>query len=166
MATETRATYWFMNVGEGANLKRQREDEGRSWEDCVKYGFVAVGGGEPWITKAGTPVEGDFLFAYVSKHGYVGYGQVVAQAVPFKDFVPIDHKESLLHLDLRANVQRERMQDQARWDMCVGVRWITTLEREHAVLASMARIQALCAFRQERTVDELLKAFEPDNATG
>ena len=29
--------YWFVNVGEG---------EGRSWEDCVRYGFISAGGDE------------------------------------------------------------------------------------------------------------------------
>jgi hypothetical protein len=144
--------YWFMNTGDGSN-------EGRSWEDCKKYGFMLAGGGEKWIRDAQKLKVGDKLFAYLSGHGYVGFGVVTAEAVPMKDFVPAGQSKPILELPLTARVQRDRMNDPGRADWCAAVRWIRAVDRDKAVLKSHARRSTLEQIRKPELVADLLRQF-------
>ena len=150
-----------MNVGEGANPKRGQPDEGSAWEDCVKYGFIAMGGGESWISKSRKPSAGDHLFAYLNKHGYVGYSEIVAPAVPFKDFIPTGESQTLMQLALTADVMRERMQNPKEWDMCVGVRWIKTFDRRRGIKGCRVYPGTLCELRKKNIIAILLQEFDP-----
>lgn len=144
--------YWFMNTGDGSN-------EGRSWEDCRKYGFMLAGGGEKWIRDAQKLKVGDKLFAYLSGHGYVGLGVVTAEAVPMKDFVPAGQSKPILELPLTARVQRDRMNDPGRADWCAAVRWIRVVDRDNAVLKSHARRSTLEQIKKPELVADLLRQF-------
>lgn len=144
--------YWFMNTGDGSN-------EGRSWEDCRKYGFMLAGGGEKWIRDAQKLKVGDKLFAYLSGHGYVGLGVVTAEAVPMKDFVPAGQSKPILELPLTARVQRDRMNDPGRADWCAAVRWIRAVDRDKAVLKSHARRSTLEQIKKPELVADLLRQF-------
>lgn len=144
--------YWFMNTGDGSN-------EGRSWEDCRKYGFMLAGGGEKWIRDAQKLKVGDKLFAYLSGHGYVGLGVVTAEAVPMKDFVPAGQSKPILELPLTARVQRDRMNDPGRADWCAAVRWIRAVDRDNAVLKSHARRSTLEQIKKSELVADLLRQF-------
>jgi hypothetical protein len=144
--------YWFMNTGDGSN-------EGRSWEDCKKYGFMLAGGGEKWIRDAQKLKVGDKLFAYLSGHGYVGLGVVTAEAVPMKDFVPAGQSKPILELPLTARVQRDRMNDPGRADWCAAVRWVRAVDRDKAVLKSHARRSTLEQIRKPELVADLLRQF-------
>jgi hypothetical protein len=146
--------YWFMNTGDGSN-------EGRSWEDCKQYGFMLAGGGKKWIDDVKKLRVGDKVFAYLSGHGYVGFGVVTAEAVPFKDFVPPGHAKRLLELPLRAKVQHERMAGQECWDLCAAVKWTKALDREQGVLMSRARNGTINRIKQADLVVELLRIFDP-----
>jgi hypothetical protein len=146
--------YWFMNTGDGSG-------EGRSWEDCKRYGFMLAGGGKRWIDDVKKLKVGDKVFAYLSGHGYVGLGVVAAEAVPFGDFVPTGQVKRLTELPLHAQVQRERMADPDRWDLCVAVKWTKTLDREQGVLMSRARNGTINRIRQADLVVELLRIFDP-----
>lgn len=147
--------YWFMNTGD------KDSDNGRSWEDCSKYGFMLMGGQETYIRKAKKLRQDDKLFAYLSGHGYVGYGIVTAEAVPFNDFRPAGHKERLADLPL-TRTEPERMSDPERWDLCIGIKWVKTLPRDAAVKDN-ARNGTLSRFRQPDLVERLLKAFDPQS---
>src|SRR5207244_3477666 len=68
--------FWFVNVG---------ENEHRNWEDCVKYGFLAAGG-RPSTDQLAKLAPGSKVFAYMKGLGYVGYGKVLREACPVKDF--------------------------------------------------------------------------------
>jgi hypothetical protein len=149
--------YWFMNTGDGSN-------DGRSWEDCRKYGFVLAGGGKKWIDDVKKLKVGDKLFAYLSGHGYVGLGMVTAEAVPFKDFVPSGSNQPLPNLPLTARYQAERMADPERWDLCASVQWTKSLPRGEGVLMNRARNGTLNRIKQADLVAELLKTFDPANA--
>jgi len=149
--------YWFMNTGDGSN-------EGRSWEDCNKYGFMLAGGGKKWIDDAKKLKVGDKVFAYLSGHGYVGLGEVTAAAVPFKDFVPVGQAKPLPELPLTAKYQRERMNNPEYWDLCVAVKWVKAMHRDQGVLKSRARNGTLNRIRQADLVATLLKTFDPANA--
>jgi hypothetical protein len=145
--------YWFMNTGDDGS------NEGRSWEDCRKYGFMLAGGGRKWIDDVRKLKAGDKLFAYLSGHGYVGFGEVLAEAVPFKDFVPSEETKPLVDLPLTAKIRRERMSDPERCDWCASVRWIQDVDRDGGVLMHRARNGTLNRIRQSDLVAELLRHF-------
>jgi|GEM_PF-993233 len=150
--------YWFMNTGDSGNGHR-------SWEDCVKYGFMLAGGGKSWLDQVRKLKAGDKVFAYLSGHGYVGLGEVVAEAVPFKDFVPEGQTKPLPQLPLKADANQERNSDPEEWDECARVRWIRALPRERAVLMNRARNGTVNRIKQPDLVSELLRVFDPQNAS-
>lgn len=151
--------YWFMNTGDGSG-------EGRSWEDCKQYGFMLAGGGEKWINDVRKLRVGDKVFAYLSRFGYVGVGEVVAEAVPFNDFTPAGQARKLKDLPLRAKVQTERMADPDRADWCAAVRWIRALDRDDAVLKNRSRRSTVERIKQPELVAELLEALGARDAAG
>lgn len=149
--------YWFMNTGDSGNGHR-------SWEDCVTYGFMLAGGGKSWIDQVRKLRAGDKFFAYLSGHGYVGLGEVVAEAVPFKDFVPDGQHKPLPQLPLSADANQVRNNDPEEWDECARVRWIRALPRDKAVLMNRARNGTVNRIKQPDLVAELLRVFDPKNA--
>ena len=144
--------YWFMNVG---------EDEGgtRAWEDCRRYGFLSAGGNEQYQRYVRSLKPGNKVFAYLSGHGYVGLCEIVAEAVPQRDFVPQGETRRLPDLPLRATLLASRLDDLTRCDWCAAVRWIESRDREGAVLRHRARRSTLQSIRQPALVEELLMAF-------
>ena len=140
--------YWFMNTGEGSNASR-------SWDDCRKYGFMLAGGGPKYIGFARELRVGDKVFAYLSGHGYVGLGEVIAEAVPFNDFVPEGHSRPLPELPLAATIDEERMAHPDRCDWCARIRWIHAVSREQAVLKERARRKTLDRIKQPDLVADL-----------
>jgi hypothetical protein len=96
----------------------------------------------------------------LSGHGYVGIGEVVAEAVRQKDFVPAGQSKRLIELPLHAKLQPDRLNDESKCDWCAGVRWIYKLKRENAVLMSRSRRSTLQAIKQQAFVDELPEAFK------
>lgn len=148
--------YWFMNVGEN--------NAGRSWEDCRKYGFMTAGGGKRYSDAVKGLKVGDKFFAYLSGHGYVGLGEVIAEAVPLKDFKPTGQGKLLPELPLNSKLDRERNDDPEQWDLCAAVKWIRTVDRNDAVLMNRARMGTINRIRQADLVVELLKHFAPPTA--
>lgn len=146
--------YWFMNTGDGSH-------EGRSWDDCRKYGFMIAGGGKRWIDAIRKLQIGDKLFAYSSGYGYVGLGEVTAEAVPQKDFTPTGQNKRLPDLPMEAKLRHDLLDDPERCDWCVAVRWIRAVDREHGVLRSEAHRSTLEQMRRQELVADLLKHFEP-----
>jgi hypothetical protein len=152
--------YWFMNTGDNGS------SNGRSWEDCHKYGFMLAGGNEQLHKAVKKLKVGDKLFSYLNEHGYVGLGEVIAEAVPFNEFIPSGLKQTLPNLPLTAQHQTDRMADPERWDLCVGVRWIKSFPRDKGVLRNRAYRGTLNRMRQPDLAAELLKMFGPDNVPG
>lgn len=148
--------YWFMNTGdyEGPN-------GGRAWEDCRKYGFMRAGGGKRYFDAVKKLKVGDKVFAYLSGHGYVGLGEVTAEAVPFKDFTPADQGKPLPELPLVAKRQADRLDDPGGWDLCAAVKWIKAVGRDEGVLKSRAHMGTVSRIKQPDLVAELLKHFGP-----
>lgn len=153
--TEPSTGHWFMNTGEGSQ-------QSRSWEDCKRYGFMVAAGAGPYLNAIRRLRVGDKVFAYLSRHGYVGLGEVTAEAVPLKQFVPIGHTAPLFDLPLQAKVNPE---DAGDW--CVGVRWLIALERGEGILRTRAYRSTLCQIHQLELVDDLHRALglERTNAT-
>jgi hypothetical protein len=72
---------FFVNVAEGKH---------RSWDDCIKYGFLAAGNGRNWSEQLDRLNPGDVVAAYLRKNGegggYAGVGVVAARAVRVNQF--------------------------------------------------------------------------------
>jgi hypothetical protein len=145
--------YYFMNTGDSSN-------EGRAWEDCYDYGFMIAGGGAEWQDHVKSLKIGDKVCAYLSGHGYVGIGEVNAEAVPQKDFVPAGQSKRLVELPMKAKLQRERLYKEANCDWCAGVRWIYKVPRSAAVLQSRFRRPTFQAIKQADLVEELTAALK------
>ena len=75
-APEWNGRDWHVNVGD-------QNPTFRSWNDCLRYGFLSAGGGEKWSRVLRQIPKGARVFAYQSGRGYVGVGEVVSEAVRF-----------------------------------------------------------------------------------
>lgn len=143
---------WFVNVGEGPH---------RNWDDNRKYGYIGAGQGEQYSRPLTKPKVGDRLFAYMKGRGYVGYGEVVGEAVPIADFVVEEEGKALLDLPLQApNADENRdLPDMCEW--AVAVNWIKTFPREEAKTFSgaFANQNIVCKLRNAETLRFLHAEF-------
>lgn len=145
----------FVNVGEG---------EYRSWNDARRLGFVSAGGGTRYKDAMQRLHEGDRVWAYVSGRGYVGYGEVHAEAVRSNEFfVTISGKEvPIEEVELQAEVNFPAGHEE--W--YVGINWIETVDREDAIwekgmfyaLSTAARPKSP---KWQETIDTLERTWPP-----
>jgi hypothetical protein len=145
--------YYFVNVGES-------ESEGRSWEDCVLYGFVSGGQGERYRRAMLNLQPNDKIFAYVGHKGYVGYGIVTESAVMARDFET--KKGSLLKQPLRGiKALIENVDDEINAEYVVAVEWKKTFDRDHAQTfpGIFANQNIVCKLRDTRTLEFLMERF-------
>lgn len=149
---EMSSGYWFMNTGEGSH-------EGRSWEDCRRYGFMLAAGGGPYLAGLQRMRIGDTVFAYLSGHGYVGSGEVTAHAVPFHEFIPAGHDRPLPALPLTAKAPPLPPPGSKDGDWCVAVRWLVALDKTQGVLRSRHLRATICQIRQPGLVRDLIDAL-------
>jgi len=142
--------YWFANTGDGAH---------RSWEDERKYGFLAAGT-DPWYSDRLKQLSvGDKVYAYQKGVGYVGFGEVTAEAVKAKDF-KIDGK-SLAEMPLKQpNLLHDR-DDDARAEYVVPIRWTkaVTIAEGRTFKGAFANQNTVCKFRDPRTLEFLRDQF-------
>jgi hypothetical protein len=142
--------FWFFNVGDGDN---------RDWDDCMKYGFLAAGW-KPWTDQLSRLTEGSKVFAYMKGLGYVGFGTVIQEATPVKEFIPAGHKKPLLEFALSADMGHNR-NDRSKCEWVVGVRWHKIFPREQAKTfpGAFANPNIVCKLRDQRTLDFLRREF-------
>jgi len=152
--------YWFANVGD------KEDDWFRSWNDCRKYGFMLAGGGSKWINAIKRLPAGARVFAYASRSGYVGYGQVTAPAVPQKDFVVASLGKKLIDLPLEAKPNPKSIDNPEICDWCAAVEWMTTRDRDEGVLGHLAHRNTVCQIKRPELVRELLQVFAPHELSG
>ncbi len=62
------------------------EGEERKWEEARRYGFVSAGGGDRFTRFMKQLPVGSRFWAYAPGWGYVGVGEVTAEAVHFSEF--------------------------------------------------------------------------------
>jgi hypothetical protein len=115
--------YWFVNVGEGAH---------RNWDDSRRYGFISAGQGVRYSSALRILPVGAKIFAYVSRWGYVGYGEVTYEAMPIKDFVIETERKRLLDLPLLEERIAENSDNLELSEWVVAVRWLRTFPRNNA----------------------------------
>lgn len=96
--------------------------------------------------------------------GYVGVGEVETSAVPINDFrVQVNGTDvPLLHAPgLRGVEMGEFAGDPDRAERVVGVKWLKTIPRDHAIWEKgmFANQNTACALRSSFTRDRVLEAL-------
>jgi hypothetical protein len=144
--------FWFVNVGEG---------EHRNWEDNRKYGYVSAGQGEKYSKPLRKLSAGDKIFAYMKGVGYVGYGEVVSEALPISEFIPPGHDRPIVKLPLKAANVSANLSDPALSEWAVGVRWLTAFDRTEArrLPGMFANQNIVCKLQDQQTLAFLLREF-------
>jgi hypothetical protein len=125
----------------------------------VKYGFVAAGGGSFYSRRLYQLTEGDKFFAYQRQHGYVGRGEVIAEAALARDVEIDGHR--LLELPLKQPNLAHDKDNPELAEHVVRVRWEKTLPLQSAVTFSgaFANQNVVCKLRDQATLDFLAKEF-------
>ncbi len=134
----------------------------RVWKFNLLYNYISAGGGHRWITAIKKLQPGDRFFAYVKGHGYVGYGEVVTEAVPIKDYL-VDGKP-VLELLPKDHEFMDNASDIERCEWLARVKWIKTFSQEEAksfknIFASQ---HVVCKLRDPDSVKFLSKEFGLD----
>lgn len=150
---------WYVSFGEF--------DDGRSWEDAVKFGFVSAGGGK-WFsgTMKNLPIDARVLVC-IPKTGYVGVGQVLGEAKRFVDAkVQVGGDERLLaEMPLVGDYRHpgdDVDDDNAEW--VVPVEWTHTVPRSQAFWkpGMFANQNSACRLRNQFTIEQVTAAFGLD----
>lgn len=141
---------WFVNLGEQYK---------RDWEDRRKYGFVSAGGGHRHGRAMGKLKTGDRIFAFITGHGYVGYGEVTQERVLASEFVPEGKKLPLSDLPLTDPVPDF---PEGKEEYAVGVRWLETVPKSDAkwINGAFANQNVVCKLRDPTTLEFLSGQFQ------
>lgn len=111
---------YYVNVGEG---------DTRNWDDCKKYGFISAGQDKKWSDPLRSLHKGDLIVAYLKRHGYIGIGKVMEEAVKINDF-RINNKTlrefPLVVPNMFMNSENEKS------EFLLKVDWIEALDRKEA----------------------------------
>jgi len=151
---------WYVSFGD--------ENDGRSWEDARKYGFISAGGGV-WYSKTlrSLPV-GARVFTYIPQAGYVGVGTATGEARRFDDALVIvgGEQRKLSELPLTGTYLHPPAEDEDEAEYVVPVEWISTRAREYAVQRKgfFANQNTACKLRNQFTLNALYKEFNLDDA--
>jgi hypothetical protein len=147
------------------------ENDERNWDDMVRYGFVSAGHGNKYRRAMESLFEGARVWAAIPSsratgdaHGYVGVGQVTAQAVGVNHFdVEIDGATmNILQAPLEATNMGWDSEDPELCEYLVRVEWIDTRPREKAVWEKgmFANQNVVAKLRQPFTLQRLNEVFD------
>ncbi len=142
--------YKFVNCGEGPH---------RSWEDNRKFGFISAGQGWKYGKQMMRLAEGDLIYAYRGKHGYVGFGNVVSGAVMVRDF-SVGGRPILTMPMVQSNLC-ENSDDPELSEYAIGVEWIKTVPVSDARTfpGAFAKPPIVCKLTDPATLAFLAKEF-------
>jgi hypothetical protein len=143
------------------------ENEQRSWDEAVEFGFVSAGGGE-WYTKSLRQLEpGHRIFVYISKGngvgGYVGVGTVVGPAILAKEFEVEHGGRRVPYLEVTASPgASQHRDDPALAEWVVPVAWTATRSRSEAIKDSdfFANQNSAVKLTHGYTLERLSQEFE------
>jgi hypothetical protein len=132
---------------------------GRHWDNCLKFGYVAAGGGERYSDALKRLSLGDQILAYQSGRGYLGYGVVTAAATPIDQF-RVRGSQSLAEVLNNADHNSSRPED--KWEYAVAVDWKvhTDLEHPKTFRGIFANPNVVCRLKDLKTVQYLRQEFQ------
>lgn len=143
------------------------EGERRDWDEARRFGFVSAGGGA-WYSRSLQQLKpGNRVFAYIPKGsgvgGYVGVGEVTAEAMLAKDFVVDDGGDAVPYLEAtRTPSAGSKPDDPELAEWVVPVRWLESRDREGAIKDSdfFANQNSAVKLTHGYTLKRLAEAFE------
>lgn len=138
------------------------DENDRSWDLNVKYGFISAGGGSRWINAIRKLHKNDKIFAYIKKKGYVGFGVVEEEAVLVKNFI-YDDKRLTSVLTKSHSWCSDKDPSIDEW--LARVKWIKVFKENDAKWfnGAFANQNVVCDIRDQDTVEYLIKEFELSN---
>lgn len=122
---------FYYNVGEGPH---------RNWDDYLKFKFISGGQGPEWRDSMLGFNPGDVFAARITKHGYVGVGQIMSRARMIKD-VQINGNP-LIGLPLVCQNMGDNSEDPDLSEYVCLVTWLKTVSRQEAKWQSGANLFA------------------------
>ena len=141
-------------------------ENGRNWDDAVKYGFISAGHGEWYSNTLGMLSPEDRIWVNIPKTGYVGVGIVTEEKKLAKDmnFLVDGKNVSMKDLPLKGDYfYMEDDPDNAEY--IVKVQWIRTVPEEKAVkeLGFFGNQNSVCRPHNDKwefTIERLKKYWE------
>jgi hypothetical protein len=142
--------FYYANVGQG---------EHRTWEDMMRYGFISAGQGPRWRNAIKRLKVGDRFFAYAKSCGYVGFGEVTADAVMARDFIV--GEKSILECELKVENMADNRDDPENAEYVAGVKWLKTYPLDQAKTFSgiFASTHVVCKLSDTATLEFLRDQF-------
>lgn len=142
--------------------------EWRNWDDMRRYGFVSAGHGAKYRDAMSKLFAGARIWACIPGTGYVGVGEVIAEAVAVKDFsVELDgHEVPILEVPLAAQNMGDAANDPDESEYVARVRWTDARPREQAVWEKgmYANQNVVTKLRQQFTLQRLNELFRTDSS--
>jgi hypothetical protein len=154
---------WFVNVGmddaDHAAVDGLGRGYTRHWEHCVRYGYVAAGGGPRYSGPLKKLEIGAEVLAYQKGAGYVGYGIVKTPAQPIHVFRTSDGRTLAKVLNQSDYNDRRAESD---WEYAVGVDWKTQLALPEAKTfrGVFANQNIVCKLSDPETVRFVREKFD------
>ena len=97
-----------------------------NWEDCRNLEFISAGGGDQYIKPLRKLRKGDKIFAYLKGNGYVGFGEVIHEAVKQDEYIVNRESKKVTELSLK----NSEVLTYESW--FVTVNWIKTFQKNKA----------------------------------
>jgi hypothetical protein len=152
------ATY-HVNVGD-VNAELQETYGGnRSWVDCRRFGFISAGQHQKYSRCLMKLKIGDVVYAYLNKHGYVGFGEIIAEARMAKDVQLEDGP--LLEQAIRGTFLTKNSDDPTLCEYVVRINWFKTCDRGNAVHFDSAPRNLVCNLADTERLAILRQRFGP-----
>ncbi len=112
------------------------EDDRRSWEEAVKYGFISGGGG-PWYSRTLNMLEeGNRIWVNIPGRGYTGVGIVTETTQSSDEFkVSQENGDPILYRDISEKAAIRSMADEGseNAEYFVKVDWLKTVPNSKAI---------------------------------
>jgi hypothetical protein len=112
------------------------DNDGRSWEDAVTYGFIGAGGGDFYVRTLSMLSPGDRVWVNVPGEGYVGVGEVTKTVARIDQFLvpgPNGGEIPLTEAPLKGRGIVDSLTKSEVPEHLVGIRWIATVPRSRAI---------------------------------
>lgn len=138
----------------------------RTWDDCMKYGFVSGGGGKWYSQTLDLLFPSARVFVNIPGTGYVGVGEVQGKSVPVTEF-EVQHNGNqvpVLEAPLKAPDLAEHAQEPEKYEYFVPIEWTKAVPAEEAYWEAglFASQHTACRLRSQFTLERLVRHFDLD----
>jgi hypothetical protein len=154
---------WFVNVGMDDPDDKPVDTAGRGnirhWDNCVRYGYIAGGGGARSSDALKKLEPGWHVVAYQKGEGYLGYGVVTRRAEPIHR-LRVEGSATLAETLKQTEHNPGRPED--RWEYAVGVEWRRTFPLNNGkwFKGGFANQNIVCRLADPDTVSFLRAQFK------